>query len=137
MSSIIITHPSADQYGSDLQLLETVSAFAQAGHAVSVLLPASGPLVPMLEARGAAVRFVDAPILRKNLLSPAGLIKLMWFTLRTAPGMWRELRSDRHTTGSTPSRPPVGSCWVVWRVYARSRTCMRLRAMGRSGRDWG
>lgn len=135
MSSIIITHPSADQYGSDLQLLETVSAFAQAGHAVSVLLPASGPLVPMLEARGAAVRFVDAPILRKNLLSPAGLIKLMWFTLRTAPGMWRELRSDRHTTAlwiNTITSPS----WFVLGRLAGLRTITHVHEAESDGPKW-
>ncbi|NLC98570.1 MAG: glycosyltransferase family 4 protein [Actinomycetales bacterium] len=135
MSSIIVTHPSADQYGSDLQLLETVSAFTQAGHTVSVLLPASGPLVPMLESRGAAVRFVDVPILRKNLLSPTGLIKLAWSTLRTAPSMWRELRSDRATTAlwintiTTPS-------WFVLGRLAGLRTITHGHEAESDGPKW-
>lgn len=135
MSSVVITHPSADQYGSDLQLLETVTAFVQAGHDVHVLLPAPGPLVDMLIERGARVRFIDVPILRKNLLSPIGLLRLAWSTLRTAPAMWRELRSQRGATAlwintiTTPS-------WFVLGRLAGLRTITHVHEAESDGPRW-
>ena len=61
--TILVAHPSPDLYGSDRQLLETA-------------LPASGPLVPELEALGARVAVVPFTVLRKSLLSPRSLAGL-------------------------------------------------------------
>ena len=41
---ILIAHPAADLYGSDLQLVEAVRALRAAGAAVRVVLPEAGPL---------------------------------------------------------------------------------------------
>ena len=42
---VLIANPSPDVYGSDLQMLETVTAVRDAGYRVKVALPSDGPLV--------------------------------------------------------------------------------------------
>lgn len=64
MPRLMIAHPSADQYGSDLQLLETVVAARAAGWSVLVVVPEDGPLVPMLAKAGAHVVVQRFPVLR-------------------------------------------------------------------------
>ncbi|TXJ04384.1 MAG: glycosyltransferase family 1 protein [Aeromicrobium sp.] len=135
MNSIVVVHPSADQYGSDLQLLETVSAFRSAHHDVTVLLPADGPLVGMLEDRSATVRFVDVPILRKNLLSPAGLLRLAWWTVRTAPAMWRELRKARGCRTLWINTITMPSWFVIGRL-ARMRVVTHVHEAESDGPKW-
>ncbi|MGO1315667.1 MAG: glycosyltransferase family 4 protein [Cellulomonadaceae bacterium] len=76
MTTILCAHPSADVYGSDLQLVETVRAVHAAGWRVAVTLPSDGPLVPLLRTAGAAVVVEPFPVLRKALLRPRGLAGL-------------------------------------------------------------
>jgi glycosyltransferase involved in cell wall biosynthesis len=80
-SSYLVAHPSADMYGSDRVLLESVEGFVDAGNRVTVTLPADGPLVPLLEQRGARVVFTPTLVLRKSLLTPRGLIELLSQTI--------------------------------------------------------
>ncbi|MFS0701033.1 glycosyltransferase family 4 protein [Cellulomonas sp. 179-A 4D5 NHS] len=75
---LLVGHPSPDLYGSDRQLLETVSAAVGSGWRVEVVLPLDGPLVELLEERGAGVRVVEFPVLRKALLRPRQLVRLPW-----------------------------------------------------------
>ncbi len=63
--TVLIANPSPDVYGSDLQMLESVSALVEDGSRVIVALPADGQLVGMLRARGAEVEFFDFPVLRR------------------------------------------------------------------------
>lgn len=93
-SEVVIAHPSADVYGSDLQLLETVSAFDEVGIKTRVVLPSDGPLVALLEQRGADVALVDFPVLRKSLITPLGLIGLLWTTVTALAPLIRVLRSS-------------------------------------------
>ncbi|SKB61580.1 Glycosyltransferase involved in cell wall bisynthesis [Arthrobacter sp. 49Tsu3.1M3] len=74
--SVLVAHPSADLYGSDRVLLETIEGLHRSGARVLVALPSSGPLVAELKRRGAAVILSPTPVLRKSLLTPAGLTKL-------------------------------------------------------------
>lgn len=74
--SVLVAHPSADLYGSDRVLLETIDGLRRAGARVLVTLPASGPLVPELERRGAAVILTPTPVLRKSMLSAQGMLQL-------------------------------------------------------------
>ena len=53
--SVLVAHPSADLYGSDRVLLETIDGLRRSGARVLVALPSPGPLVAELERRGAAV----------------------------------------------------------------------------------
>ncbi len=72
---LVVAHPSADLYGSDLQLVQTVRGMADAGWQVLTLVPAPGPLIARLEAAGSAVRVLPFPVLRKAVLTPGGLAR--------------------------------------------------------------
>jgi glycosyltransferase involved in cell wall biosynthesis len=84
-----MAHPSADLYGSDRVLLETVSSFVDAGWRVLVTIPADGPLVPLLRERGAVVVLSPTPVLRKSYLSPRGLVTL---AVLAARALWSNSR---------------------------------------------
>jgi glycosyltransferase involved in cell wall biosynthesis len=93
-AEVVIAHPSGDVYGSDLQLLETVSAFVDAGVRPRVVLPTDGPLVALLEQRGAVVTRLAFPVLRKSLITPRGLLGLVWTSTAALPRLVRMLRSS-------------------------------------------
>ena len=93
----LIAHPSADLYGSDRQMLETVTALIQAGWDVTVCLPSPGPLVELIGERGARVRYVPFPVLRKSVLRPAGLARFAVHAIRGVTGiraLMREIAPD-------------------------------------------
>lgn len=73
---LLVAHPSPDLYGSDLQLLEALDAARGDGWRVHVVLPLAGPLRARLEEHGATTEIADFPVLRKALLTPAGLVRL-------------------------------------------------------------
>jgi glycosyltransferase involved in cell wall biosynthesis len=83
--TVLIAHPSADLYGSDRVMLETVDALVAAGRRVVVTLPADGPLVQLIEARGARVELCLSPVLRKSALRPVGMVRLLLETARSLP----------------------------------------------------
>ncbi|GAA1389850.1 glycosyltransferase [Luteococcus peritonei] len=93
-SAVLLAHPSPDLYGSDRVMLESVSAFTEAGTRVVVALPADGPLVPELERRGARVELVEMPVLRKSALSPTGLMALAATAARSLPPQLRLVRAS-------------------------------------------
>lgn len=74
--TVLMAHMSGDVYGSDLQLLESVSALNEAGWRVVVALADGGPLVDMMRDRGAEVRLVDFPILSHAYASARGIAQL-------------------------------------------------------------
>lgn len=92
-STLLIANPSADVYGSDLQMLQTVSAMVDRGWQVIVVMPDDGPLVPLLTERGAQVKFLSFPVLRRADLSAAGIVALAASATRALPGMRRLLKS--------------------------------------------
>lgn len=69
-------HPSAELYGSDRVLLESVAAYTERDVPVTVVLASDGPLVDELRRIGAEVEVTDLPVLRKSMLSPVGLVRL-------------------------------------------------------------
>ncbi len=95
---LVIAHPSADLYGSDLQLLETVRGMAGAGWEVVTVLPEDGPLAARLTEAGTRVRVEPFPVLRKSLLTPRHLLGtvagMVGSTIRTARWL-RGVRADR------------------------------------------
>ena len=93
--TVLVAHPSADLYGSDLQLVESVGGLTAARWDVVVTLPQDGPLSDRLRAAGAAVEVLPVPVLRKSLLSPAGLARLTRDTSVALPAMVRRLRALR------------------------------------------
>lgn len=86
-ATLLIANPSADVYGSDLQMLQTVSAMRARGWRVVVVIPDDGPLVPMLTERGAEVQFLPFPVLRRSNVSAAGILGLAAHAVRALPGM--------------------------------------------------
>ncbi|WP_152187765.1 glycosyltransferase family 4 protein [Georgenia satyanarayanai] len=93
---IVVAHPSPDVYGSDRQLAESVQGLVEHGWLVTVVLPADGPLRPLLEARGAEVRIREFPVLRRALLRPRALLGLVL----GAPAAVGRLRSLLRRSGA-------------------------------------
>jgi glycosyltransferase involved in cell wall biosynthesis len=90
--TVLVAHPSAELYGSDRVLLETVQGLVEQGATVVVTLPSTGPLVAEIEARGATVDQCPSPIARKSALRPAGALRLLGDVLRGVPAGLRLLR---------------------------------------------
>jgi glycosyltransferase involved in cell wall biosynthesis len=92
---LLVANPSTDVYGSDLQMLESVTGLAEAGWQVDVVTPDDGPLLPRLRSAGAATRRLSFPVLRRSSMSPKGLAGLACSVVVRLPGMVRLLRSTR------------------------------------------
>jgi len=71
---VLVAHPSADVYGSDLQLLESIVGLGEAGWSSVLCLPERGPLI---EATGSPVEILPTPVLRKALLRPLPLLRML------------------------------------------------------------
>lgn len=77
MSVILLAHHTPDLYGSDRQLLETVTALRAHGHEVVVTLPRPGPLNDLIRARGADIELLDVPVLRRSSMSVFGGLRML------------------------------------------------------------
>lgn len=91
---MLVVNPSADVYGSDLQMLESVRALAD-HHDVTVLMPAGGELVGRLEAVGAHVEFLSFPVLRRSNASALAFASMVVSTVLALPRMCRAVRRIR------------------------------------------
>ncbi len=89
--TVLVAHPSPDLYGSDLQLLETVTGFVDAGWEVVVTIPQEGPLLPLLTERGAKILVIPFPVLRKALLHPRRILGFLQDTVSATLGARRLL----------------------------------------------
>lgn len=74
--AMLVVNPSADVYGADLQMLESVSAMIDRGWRVAVATSGSGPLTGLLTGRGAEVLVMAFPVLRRANASPLGMVRL-------------------------------------------------------------
>lgn len=92
-ATVLVANPSPDVYGSDLQLLESVSAMTERGWRVIVAMPGRGPLVSLLTERGAEVLEIDFPVLRRASSSPAGIVRLGLRATRSAVALRRVIRT--------------------------------------------
>lgn len=81
-ATILVAHPGSELYGSDRVLLESVSGLLSDGWDVLVTVPADGPLIAELRRRGARVELCPAPVVRKSVLRPRGLVRFAATTLR-------------------------------------------------------
>ena len=93
--TVLVANPSPDVYGSDLQMLESVTAIVRAGGRVVVALPNDGPLVAMVRERGADVEFVDFPVLRRANQSAGAFAGLLLDAVRSIPRLVGYLRRSR------------------------------------------
>jgi len=89
--TVVMANPSADVYGADLQLLESVAALRDHGWRVVVVVPASGPLIPRLTALGAEVEIMAFPVLRRADVSVRGVSSLAGATVTAMARMRRLL----------------------------------------------
>ncbi|WP_338089532.1 glycosyltransferase family 4 protein [Nocardioides lijunqiniae] len=90
--TVLMANPSADVYGADLQLLESVAALRERGWRVVVATPSSGPLLTRLAALGAEARLVPFPVLRRASTSPGALASLVAGSPRALVGLRRAVR---------------------------------------------
>jgi hypothetical protein len=94
---VLLVHPSADLYGSDRVLVESVRALAGAGWSVTVLVGTDGPMRTAVEAAGARLLVGPVPVLRRAVLSPRGLpgfARELPPTARAGGELLRSLRPD-------------------------------------------
>lgn len=89
---VVVAHPSAELYGSDRQCLETVRGLVAEGVRTVVALPL-GPLAGSARDAGAEVVEVTAPVLRKSLMTPRGVVSLAAASASALPRLVRLLRS--------------------------------------------
>lgn len=93
--TVLFAHPSPDLYGSDRMLVESVTGVVERGWDVVVALPAEGPLAGLLRERGARVVLCPTLVLRKALLSPGGLPRLVGGAVRGLVHGARLMRAER------------------------------------------
>ena len=91
----LVANPSADLYGSDRMMLETVRGLRELDWAVVVAASQSGPLDRELLATGATLEVCPAPVVRRSNLSPRGMLGLGRDVLRGLPAMVQLVRRVR------------------------------------------
>jgi len=121
--TVLIANPTADVYGSDLQMKESVAGLRERGWRVVVAVPGRGPLVRELLDLGAEVQLLPYPVLRRASASPAGLARLAvaapWIVL-----LFMSLQSDVIHRYASPGGVVVltigaAACLVAYRAMMR------------------
>jgi len=92
--SILIFHSSADLYGSDQTVIDLVDGLLGDAWQVHVALPSAGPLVGVLEARGASVHITRIAAFGRATVRPLGLLR---FPFQAVASTWACLRLIRST----------------------------------------
>lgn len=114
--TILLAHPGAELFGSDRMLLESASGLVSENTHVIVALPSRGPLEVALRAAGVDVVVLPMFVLRKSLLTPRGLPRLVKDAIRGVGATWRVLRKIR------PSVVYVSTVTIpLWPLIARLR----------------
>ena len=109
---VLIANPSPDVYGSDLQMLESLTALHDAGYRVVVAMPHDGALVPKIHERGGEVVFVDFPVLRRSNQSIPSFLALLWSMVACLPRLVRCIRRIR------PAAVYVNTVTIPWWLLA-------------------
>lgn len=118
--SILIAHPSAELYGSDRVMVETIEGLQLRGWQVVTTVPAPGPLIPEIERRGGRVVVSPAPVLRKSALRPLGMVRLLATAIRSLVPSIRLIRAADMVYVSTLTIPS----WIVLgRLLRRPVVC--------------
>jgi glycosyltransferase involved in cell wall biosynthesis len=126
---MLVAHPSAQLYGSDRILLESVSAMVSRGWRVVVTVPAAGPLVAELEACGARVVLCRSPVIRKQALAPRGMARLVWDALRSVGPSCRLIVGSQ-ADGIYVNTLTIPTWLVLGRLLGRPVTCHVHEAEG-------
>lgn len=112
---VLVVHPSAELYGSDRVLLESVVGFIEHGADVTVLLASRGPLEALLRDYGADVRIHPTPVVRKSVLRPKALVR---FARESLSGFVAGIALVR---GLRPSVVYVSTLTIpLWNAVARA-----------------
>lgn len=113
--TVLIANPSADLYGSDRMALECARGLKSSGFRVVVTCSVEGPLVQAMRESGAEVRVLPVPVIRKSMLKPVGLVRLVGQLAKSLPQMRRLVRELRPrfilaNTVTVPFWTLVGRC---------------------------
>ncbi|WP_313544449.1 glycosyltransferase family 4 protein [Leifsonia aquatica] len=108
----LVANPSADLYGSDLQMLESVQALVEDGFDVLAVLGAEGPLAERLKDRGADVMIRPFPVLRRADASIGGVVSLGWRGARSIAWLRSLIR------GIAPDVVYVNTVTLPWWIVA-------------------
>lgn len=93
--TVMIAHPSAELYGSDRVMLETLAGLVERGVRVIVTLPQNGPLTNRITSYGGTVAICPTLVLRKAYLRGLGPFRLIGAAMRAVVPSIRLLRSVR------------------------------------------
>jgi glycosyltransferase involved in cell wall biosynthesis len=93
--TVLVAHPSPDLYGSDRVALASVEALVARGWRVVTTVPQEGPLVGPLRRAGADVVVCPTPVLRKAVLRPAGLLRMLATSVGSIAPAVRLMRRHR------------------------------------------
>ncbi len=115
-TTVLIANPSPDVYGSDLQMLESISAMTGRGWRVIVAIPRDGELVAKIRDRGAEVEFFDFPVLRRANQSAAAFAGMAASAVLAVPRIARLIRRLR------PDAVYVNTVTLPWWLLASRLT---------------
>lgn len=94
LDRVILLHSNAQLYGADRMAIQMARSLVRHDLRVTVVLPYEGPIRSRLEDSGVDVIIVPSPILRREHMSPRGLITYLVETLRSLPRMVRFIRQQ-------------------------------------------
>jgi len=93
--NILLSHPSAELYGSDRMVLLAARGLVNRGHTVTAVLPRDGPLARELKAAQISVMIADIPVLRKSDMAPRPFARLVYKIARSQREIVRIIRTVR------------------------------------------
>ncbi|MGU3497402.1 glycosyltransferase family 4 protein [Mycobacterium sp. C31M] len=92
---VLLTHASAELYGSDRMAALACGALSAKGHSVTAVLPVAGPLVDEMRDADTAVVIADVPVLRRADLHPVRILGLIGRLVTGLAKMVRIVRAER------------------------------------------
>lgn len=93
---VLYCHPGVELYGSDRMAVATVKGLVQRGWRVSVVVPQAGELADLFSEAGGIVILQDLPVLRKAMLTPRGMARL----IAGSPGTLLRMAATIRKTGA-------------------------------------
>lgn len=141
--SILYVHSSDELYGADIVLLELVSNLRPTAIEPLVILPTDlsydGKLTKKLRERGVEVLHRDIAVVRKQYLTPLGLIRLLWrliqSTIQLAQLMRQRKISAVHSNSMTVLSGALAAkvtglphIWHIHEIFDESATFGKVYA---------
>jgi glycosyltransferase involved in cell wall biosynthesis len=94
-AKVLFVHSSSGRYGADRQLLLIASGLDRARFTPLVVLPSPGPLVDDLRAAGVEVLTRPLGVIRRELATPVGAVRIAAAALADALALRRVIRERR------------------------------------------